>query len=100
MDSSGHPDTVPVVHARGDHATSRLASSECGTTTFSATWGRAGTSQRKSNVAANAPASCATMKPGASTGRIPANVSLAARARVTAGFANDVDEVNQYAAVM
>jgi hypothetical protein len=27
-------------------------------------------------------------------------VSLAARASVTAGFANDVDEVNQYAAVM
>src|SRR5258708_6246550 len=31
---------------------------------------------------------------------MPANVSLAARASVTAGFANDVDDVNQYAAVM
>jgi hypothetical protein len=40
------------------------------------------------------------MKPGASAGRMPAKVSLAARARVTAGFANEVDEVNQYAAVI
>ncbi len=40
------------------------------------------------------------MKPGVSIGRIPANVSLADRASVTAGFANDVDAVNQYAAVM
>ena len=35
------------------------------------------------------------MKPGASTGRMPTNVSLAARASVTAGLANDVDDVNQ-----
>ena len=35
------------------------------------------------------------MNPGASTGRMPANVSLAARASVTAGLANDVDDVNQ-----
>jgi len=40
------------------------------------------------------------MNAGASTGRIPANVSLSARAIVTAGFANDVDAVNQYAALM
>jgi hypothetical protein len=40
------------------------------------------------------------MNPGASAGRMPAKVSLAARASVTAGFANEVDEVNQYAAVM
>ena len=40
------------------------------------------------------------MKPGASAGRMPANVSLAARASVTAGLAKDVDDVNQYAAVM
>ena len=40
------------------------------------------------------------MKGGTSTGRMPANVLLAARAIVTAGFANDVDDVNQYAAVM
>jgi len=51
-------------------------------------------------VAAPAPKSWTMMKPGASLGRIPANVSLAERARVTAGFANDVDDVNQYAAVM
>ena len=31
---------------------------------------------------------------------MPANVSLNDLAMVTAGFANDVDEVNQYAAVM
>jgi hypothetical protein len=35
------------------------------------------------------------MNPGASAGRMPANVSLADRARVTAGFAKDVDDVNQ-----
>jgi len=40
------------------------------------------------------------MKPGASAGRIPEKVSDAARASVTAGFANEVDDVNQYAAVM
>src|ERR1700686_1403527 len=47
--------------------------------------------QRKSKVAAIAPVSCATMKPGASAGRIPAKVSLAARASVTAGLANEVE---------
>jgi hypothetical protein len=31
---------------------------------------------------------------------MPAKVSENARAMVTAGFANDVDAVNQYAAVM
>jgi hypothetical protein len=40
------------------------------------------------------------MNPGVSAGRMPANVSLAERASVTAGFANDVDAVNQYAEVM
>lgn len=57
-------------------------------------------SQRKSIVAANAPNSCAKIKAGASFGRIPANVSETVRASVTAGFANDVEDVNQYAAVM
>ena len=70
------------------------------TTTSRADSGRDGTSQRNRPVAAAAPSSCATMKPGASTGRIPANVSEAARASVTAGFAKDVEAVNQYAAVM
>ena len=59
-----------------------------------------GTSQRNTSVAAIPPANCATMNPGASAGRIPANVSLSARAMVTAGFAKDVEAVNQYAAVM
>lgn len=54
-----------------------------------------GTSQRKRSVAAAAPASWAAMKPGASCGRIPAKVLVAARARVTAGFAKDVEAVNQ-----
>jgi len=33
-------------------------------------------------------------------GRMPENVSVAARARVTAGLAKDVEAVNQYPAVM
>ena len=39
-------------------------------------------------------------KAGASTGRIPANVSVNARASVTAGLAKEVEAVNQYAPVM
>lgn len=35
------------------------------------------------------------MNPGTSAGRIPVKVSLIILATVTAGFANDVDEVNQ-----
>ena len=51
-----------------------------------------------SNAPTEAPAICATMKPGASAGRIPANVSERVRPRVIAGFANEVEAVNQYAA--
>jgi hypothetical protein len=40
------------------------------------------------------------MNHGTSPGRMPAKVSLRQRAIVTAGFANEVDAVNQYAAVM
>jgi hypothetical protein len=40
------------------------------------------------------------MKPGTSTGRMPENVSVIERARVTAGLAKDVEAVNQYAPVM
>lgn len=40
------------------------------------------------------------MNPVASAGRMPANVSEAARASVTTGLANEVEAVNQYAAVM
>src|SRR5207245_696084 len=43
-----------------------------------------GTSQRNSAVAAPAPRSCARMNAGTSAGRIPAKVSLAERASVTA----------------
>jgi hypothetical protein len=57
--------------------------------------GAGGYIQQKSIVAAIAPSTCATIKLGASDGRIPAKVLLAARASVTAGFAKDVDEVNQ-----
>jgi hypothetical protein len=59
-----------------------------------------GTSQRKRTVAAKAPINCVTIKPGASSGRIPANVSVNALASVTAGLAKEVDAVNQYAPVM
>jgi len=40
------------------------------------------------------------MNIGASSGRIPAKVSENDLAIVTAGFAKDVDDVNQYPAVM
>jgi hypothetical protein len=49
----------------------------------------------KSNVAASAPRSCATMKPGIPAGAIPENVSVRPRAIVTAGFAKLVLDVNQ-----
>src|SRR5262249_33120310 len=48
-----------------------------------------GTSHRNSAVAAPAPISCATMKPGTSAGLMPEKVSVAARASVTAGFAKE-----------
>ena len=48
----------------------------------------------------NAPTSSLAMKPGRSTGRIPENVLVRERAIATAGLANDVEAVNQYAAVM
>jgi hypothetical protein len=42
-----------------------------------------------------APMHWATTKPGTSKGRIPENVFVTDRARVTAGLANEVDDVNQ-----
>ena len=69
-------------------------------TTRSEVLGNGGTSHRMNSVATIAPAHCATINSGTSTGRIPENVLVSARATVTAGFANDVDAVNQYAAVM
>ena len=44
--------------------------------------------------------SSAPMKPGTEAGAMPAKVSESMRAMVTAGLANEVDEVNQYAAAM
>jgi hypothetical protein len=38
---------------------------------------------------------CITTNIGTDSGAIPANDSLNIRAKVTAGLANDVDEVNQ-----
>ena len=61
--------------------------------------GHAGRSSLKSQphraAADAAPAIWATMKAGAEDGAIPANVSLSDRATVTAGFANEVEAVNQ-----
>ena len=50
--------------------------------------------------AAAAPASWAPTNGATSTGRMPAKVAVRLRATVTAGLANDVDAVNQYAATM
>ena len=47
-----------------------------------------------------APTNCIRINPGAFSGAIPLKVSVRLRAMVTAGLANDVDAVNQYAAVM
>ena len=63
--------------------------------TSGATCGKVGMSQRNSVVAALAPINCARMNPGTSAGRIPAKVSVTHRASVTAGFANEVEAVNQ-----
>jgi hypothetical protein len=52
------------------------------------------------DIAASAPTSCAATKAGTPLGDMPAKVSDKDRAIVTAGFAKDVDAVNQYAAVM
>ena len=49
---------------------------------------------------ARRPASCAATNAGTEAGTMPANVSVNARPTVTAGLANEVDEVNQYAAPM
>jgi hypothetical protein len=52
-------------------------------------------SHRNRKVAAKAPISCAATNRGASAGWIPAKVSDQQLAIVTAGFANEVDAVNQ-----
>src|SRR5688500_14948486 len=81
----------PPVHA---------ASSSCGTTASAASTGRPGYNQHISAVPATAPTTCAGRKGIASRGRMPANVSLNILAIVTAGLANDVDDVKKYAAAM
>ena len=70
------------VRARGGHACSLGAR-------------RAPSSQPNTRVAAAAPTSWARMKAGMCAGWIPENVSVSARATVTAGLAKEVDEVNQ-----
>ena len=55
---------------------------------------------RAQTAAMIAPAICAAIKPGASTGRIPEKLFVNARAKVIAGFAKLVEAVNQYPAVM
>jgi hypothetical protein len=57
--------------------------------------GRLGTSQRNRKVAAKAPATWDPRNQGTSLGLMPAKVLEKARAIVTAGFAKDVDDVNQ-----
>jgi hypothetical protein len=54
-----------------------------------------GSIQRNDTVAAMPPRNWASTNQGTSRGLIPAKVSLKHRAIVTAGFANDVDAVNQ-----
>ena len=56
--------------------------------------------QAKTSVAMIAAMIWTRMNIGASSGRIPAKVSENDLAIVTAGFAKDVDDVNQYPAVM
>src|SRR5918999_4798806 len=54
-------------------------------------------SQRENAVPKAPPITCPPMKSGTLSGDIPAKVSVMARASVTAGLANEVEEVNQYA---
>ena len=73
---------------------SQIPSASCGTTMSQPRLHRdAGTSP--STTAASAATICTTMNAGADDGRMPANVLLNMRAIVTAGLANDVDDVNQ-----
>ena len=52
-------------------------------------------SQPKHPVASTAPTSSARMNHGTWRGSMPEKVSVSDRANVTAGFANDVEAVNQ-----
>src|SRR5208282_4652261 len=59
-----------------------------------------GNSAAATDAAANAPAICATMNAGTWLMAMPLNVVVKPRASVTAGLAKDVEDVNQYAAVI
>lgn len=48
----------------------------------------------------SAPAHCAAIKAGTPSGAIPAKLSVHSRPNAAAGFANEVDAVNQYAAFL
>jgi hypothetical protein len=61
---------------------------------------RSASNPRSTPIAIAAPTVCATQNPATPAGAMPANVSVSDRANVTAGLANEVDAVNQYAAVM
>jgi hypothetical protein len=71
-----------------------------GTTTWSEAAANGGDNHANSEVAATAPVNWVTTNIGTSIGLMPANVSVNARASVTAGLANEVDAVNQYAEVI
>src|SRR4051812_24521235 len=62
-------------------------------------WGRP-SNQFINSMPAKAPHSSARMNPGRSVGRMPENVFVSDLAMATAGLANEVEAVNQYAAVM
>ena len=98
------PQTLPdapameyAVYASGLtlHFGSSLSVSSCGINIEDASAGSDGTSQRNKTVAEKAPSNWVMIKPGASAGLIPAKVFVTDRASVTAGFANEVDAVNQ-----
>lgn len=55
----------------------------------------AGKSAMDTDAPTAAPTICARIKPGTSVRAIPAKVVVKPRASVTAGFAKDVDDVNQ-----
>ena len=73
----------------------RLAAEAVGTALLLAAVVGSGIMAERLAGAALATASWAAMKAGASSGRIPAKLFVAARASVTAGFANEVEAVNQ-----
>jgi hypothetical protein len=52
------------------------------------------------STAIPAPTSSAATNPGTLDGAMPAKLSLNIRPSAAAGFANDVEDVNQYAAPM